>query len=226
MEITGEPPQLQTDKSDIAIEFNNTYVQDLPTLNRNFTQFELMSPGTQKLTGWSHANTENPQASQQIFVNGQHFSGTNYQLDGTDNQDPILGIIVINPNLDAVTEAKIALQQYDAEMGKAVAGYVTAQTKSGSNDFHGSAFWFRRTDANQARDPFSQFAADPSTGRFIPSSKWQQFGGSIGGPIIKNKLFFFGTIRARGRTPVLPTRTASRRPRCRARAVRPPASAT
>ncbi len=190
MEVTGEPPQLQTDKSDIAIEFNNTYVQDMPTLNRNFTQFELMSPGTQKLTGWSHANTENPQASQQIFVNGQHFSGTNYQLDGTDNQDPILGIIVINPNLDGVTEAKIALQQYDAEMGKAVAGYVTAQTKSGSNEFHGSAFWFRRTDANQARDPFTQYQL--VDGRYIPSTKWQEYGGSLGGPIIKNKLFFFG----------------------------------
>jgi hypothetical protein len=190
LEITGEPPQLQTDKSDIAIQFNNTYVQDLPTLNRNFTQFELMSPGTQKLTGWSHANTENPQAGQQIFVNGQHFSGTNFELDGTDNQDPILGIIVINPNLDGVTEAKIALQQYDAEMGKAVAGYVTAQTKSGSNEFHGSAFWFRRTDANQARDPFSQFQL--VDGRYIPSTRWQEYGGSIGGPIIKNKLFFFG----------------------------------
>jgi hypothetical protein len=192
MEVTGEPPQLQTDKSDIAIEFNSTYVSDLPTFNRNFTEFELLSPGTQKLTGWSHANTENPQGSGQIFVNGQHFSGTNYQLDGTDNQDPILGIIVINPNLDAVTEAKIALQQYDAEMGKAVAGYVTAQTKSGSNDFHGSAFWFRRTDANAARNPFTQSTPNPITGAFIPSEKWQQFGGSIGGPIIKNKLFFFG----------------------------------
>ena len=171
MEVTGEPPQLQTDKSDIAIQFNQTYVQDLPTLNRNFTQFELMSPGTQKLTGWSHAATENPQGAQQIFVNGQHFSGTNFELDGTDNQDPILGIIVVNPNLDAVTEAKIALQQYDAEMGKAVAGYVTAQTKSGSNDFHGSAFWFRRTDANQARDPFTQYAPNPITGHsFHPPS--------------------------------------------------------
>ena len=193
MEVTGEPPQLQTDKSDIAIQFNNAYVQDLPVLNRNFTQFELMSPGTQKLTGWSHANTENPQASQQIFVNGQHFSGTNYQLDGTDNQDPILGIIVINPNLDAVTEAKIALQQYDAEMGKAVAGYVTAQTKSGSNEFHGGGFWFRRTDANQARDPFTQYQL--VNGRYIPSTKWQEFGGSLGGPIIKNKLFFFGNYQ-------------------------------
>src|SRR5215472_13916836 len=192
LEITGAPPQLQTDKSDIAIEYNNTYVQDLPNSGRNFTNLELASPGTQKLTGWSHASTENPQGGQQIFVNGQHFSGTNFQLDGTDNQDPILGIIVINPNLDAVTEAKIALQQYDAEMGKAVAGYVTAQTKSGSNDFHGSGFWFRRSDANQARDPFTQFAPDPLTGRFIPRARWQQFGGSIGGPIIKNKLFFFG----------------------------------
>src|SRR5215831_6796522 len=190
LEVTGEPPQLQTDKSDIAIQFNNSYVQNLPTLNRNFTQFELMSPGTQKLTGWSHAATENPQGGQQIFVNGQHFSGTNFQLDGTDNQDPILGIIVINPNLDAVTEAKVALQQYDAEMGKAVAGYVTAQTKSGSNDFHGSAFWFRRTDANQARDPFTQYQR--VNGRFIPSTRWQEYGGSIGGPIMKNKLFFFG----------------------------------
>jgi hypothetical protein len=190
MEVTGEAPQLQTDKSDVAIEYNQTYVQDMPTLNRNFTQFELMSPGTQKLTGWSHAATENPQGGQQIFVNGQHFSGTNFQLDGTDNQDPILGIIVINPNLDAVTEAKVALQQYDAEMGKAIAGYVTAQTKSGSNEFHGTGFWFRRTDANQARDPFTQYQL--VNGRYIPSSKWQEYGGSIGGPIIKNKLFFFG----------------------------------
>jgi hypothetical protein len=190
LEITGEPPQLQTDKSDIAVEYNNTYVQDLPTFNRNFTEFELLSPGTQKLTGWSHAATENPQGGGQIFVNGQHFSGTNFQLDGTDNQDPILGIIVINPNLDAVTEAKIALQQYDAEMGKAIAGYVTAQTKSGSNDFHGGGFYFRRTGANQARDPFTQYQL--VNGRFIPGSKWQEYGGSLGGPIMKNKLFFFG----------------------------------
>jgi hypothetical protein len=211
LEITGEPPQLQTDKSDIAIQFNNTYVQDMPTLNRNFTQFELMSPGTQQL-GWAHASTENPQAGKQIMVNGQHFSGTNFELDGTDNQDPILGIIVINPNLDGVTEAKVALQQYDAEMGKAVAGYVTSQTKSGSNDFHGGGFYFRRTGANQARNPFTQSTPDSITGRFIPGSKWQQYGGSIGGPIIKNKLFFFGdyqgTTQANGITNVYSIPTA------------------
>lgn len=195
VEVTAEAQQLKTDRADVAIEFNSRYVEDLPILNRNFTSFELLSPGTQKL-GWGHAATENPQGSQQIFVQGQHFSGTAYELDGTDNQDPILGIIVVNPNLDAVTETKVALQNYDAEFGKAVAGVVTAQTKSGSNDIHGSAFWFRRTDALQARDPFTQYAPDPITGRFIPSSRWQQFGGSVGGPIIKNKLFFFGDYQA------------------------------
>jgi len=195
VEVTAEAPQLKTDRSDVAVEFNSKYVEDLPILNRNFTSFELLSPGTQKL-GWGHAATENPQGSQQIFVQGQHFSGTAYELDGTDNQDPILGIIVVNPNLDAVTETKVALQNYDAEFGKAVAGVVTAQTKSGSNDIHGSGFWFRRTDALQARDPFTQSQPDPITHKFIPSSRWQQFGGSVGGPIIKNKLFFFGDYQA------------------------------
>src|SRR5579872_2491226 len=191
VEVTAEAPQLKTDRADVSIEFNERAVENAPILNRNFTSFELLSPGTQKLVGWSHAATENPQGGQQIFVNGQHFSGTAFELDGTDNQDPILGIIVVNPNLDAIQETKITLGNYDAEFGKAVAGVVTVQTKSGSNDIQGSGFWFRRTDATAARDPFTQFKPDPVTGRLIPSSRWQQFGGTIGGPIIKNKLFLF-----------------------------------
>jgi Carboxypeptidase regulatory-like domain/TonB dependent receptor len=200
VEVTTEAPQLKTDRADIATEFNAKYVADIPILNRNFTTLQLMAPGSQKIVGWSHAATENPQGSQQIFTQGQHFSGTAFELDGTDNQDPILGIIVVNPNLDAITEAKVSLQNYDAEFGKAVASVVTAQTKSGSNDIHGSGFWFRRTDATQARDPFTQYKKDSLTGRFIPSSKWQQFGGTIGGPIIKNKLFFFGDYQATRQT--------------------------
>ncbi|HXZ81463.1 MAG TPA: carboxypeptidase-like regulatory domain-containing protein, partial [Terriglobales bacterium] len=140
VEVSAEAPQLKTDRADVATTYNEQYVENLPILNRNFTTFELLSPGTQKLVGWNHASTENPQGSQQIFVNGQHFSGTGYELDGTDNQDPILGIIVINPNLDAITETKMTLSNFDAEFGKAVAGIVTVQTKSGSNSFHGEGF--------------------------------------------------------------------------------------
>src|SRR5215467_4857858 len=187
VEVTGEIPQLKTDRADVDIQFNEKYIADLPVLNRNFTNFELLSPGTQKLVGWSHAATENPQGGGQIFVNGQHFSGTNFELDGTDNQDPILGIIVVNPNLDAIGEAKVALQDYDAESGKATAGVVKVQTKSGSNDFHGTGFYFYRDSDQQARDPFTN-KPDVS----LAAATWKQFGGSVGGPIIKNKLFFFG----------------------------------
>jgi outer membrane receptor protein involved in Fe transport len=187
VEVTGEIPQLKTDRADVDIQFNSTYVTELPVLNRNFTNFELLSPGTQKLVGWSHAATENPQGGGQIFVNGQHFSGTNFELDGTDNQDPILGIIVVNPNLDAIGEAKIALQDYDAESGKATAGVVKVQTKSGSNDLHGTGFYFYRNSDQQARNPFKNAPDVP-----LAAATWKQFGGSVGGPIIKNKLFFFG----------------------------------
>src|SRR5262245_4060684 len=187
IEVTGEVPQLKTDRADVDIQFSQKYVQDLPVLNRNFTNFELLSPGTQKLPGFSHAATENPQGGGQIQVNGQHFSGTNFELDGTDNQDPILGIIVVNPNLDAIAETKIALQDYDAESGKATSGVIKVQTKSGSNEFHGSGFLYYRNSDQQARDPFTNKPGVP-----LAAATWKQFGGSVGGPIIKNKLFFFG----------------------------------
>lgn len=187
VEVSGEVPQLMTDRADNDIQFSQKYVENLPVLNRNFTSFELLSPGTQKLPGFNHAATENPQGSGQIAVNGQHFSGTGYQLDGTDNQDPILGIIVVNPNLEAITETKIALQDFDAEQGKAIAGTVTVQTKSGTNELHGSGFYYYRDSAQQARDPFTNKPGVP-----LAAATWKQFGGSIGGAIIKDKLFFFG----------------------------------
>jgi hypothetical protein len=195
IEVTGEVPQLKTDRSDVAITFNERYVTELPVLNRNFTNFELLSPGTQKLVGWSHAATENPQGGQQIFVNGQHFSGTAFELDGTDNQDPILGIIVVNPNLDAIQESKITLQNFDAEFGKAVAGLVTVQTKSGGNEFHGSGFYDFRGDGQQARDPFKNPPNLP-----LPYASFKQFGGAVGGPIVKDKLFFFGDYQGTRQT--------------------------
>jgi len=80
VEVTAEAPQLKTDRADVSIEFNARAIENAPILNRNFTSFELLSPGTQKLVGWSHAATENPQGGQQIFVNGQHFSGTGFNL--------------------------------------------------------------------------------------------------------------------------------------------------
>jgi len=184
-------PELKADRADVSTVFTEKTVSDLPLSNRNFTSLQLLLPGAQQL-GWSHAADENPQGSQQIQIDGQAFGGVAYELDGTDNQDPILGIIVVNPALDAITEAKIATQNFDAESGKAVSAIVTVQTKSGSNNFHGSAFDYRQSAAQLARDPYSQFSPDPVTGRLIPQALFNQFGGSVGGPVIKDKLFFFG----------------------------------
>src|SRR5438105_7888471 len=195
VEVTAEAPQLKTDRADVATLFSEKQVQELPIYNRNFTSLILGTPGTQQQS-WSHASSENPQGSLQTKVNGQTFSGTGFQLDGTENRDPILGIIVINPPLDSVTEAKITSQNYDAEFGQAIGGVVTTQTKSGSNAIHGTAFGFRRSDADQARDPSANPGKNPLTGRVLPQTLWGQYGGSLGAPIIKNKFFIFGDYQA------------------------------
>lgn len=186
IEVNAESvPLLKTEKADVATIFDTQQVANLPVPDQNFTNLQLLVPGAQKL-GWSHAASENPQASQQIMVNGQAFAGTAFELDGTDNQDPILGIIVINPTMDAVTETKITTQNFDAELGKAVSAVVTAQTKSGTNNFHGSAYDFRTSNANLARDPFNQAPGS------MPSGLKNRFGATVGGRIIRDKFFFLG----------------------------------
>jgi hypothetical protein len=182
---------LKTDRADVSTTFSTRQVEELPILDRNFTKLILLTPGTQQQL-WSHAASENPQGSTQTIVNGQTFSGTGYQLDGTDNRDVILGIIVINPTFDSVGETKITSSNYDAEFGQAIAGVASVQTKSGTNDFHGSLFEYLQRDRFQARNPFNQATKNSLTGKFIPATKRDQFGGSIGGPILKDRLFFFG----------------------------------
>ena len=185
--VNGGTTLLQTDRPDVTTILNERAVENLPNLNRNFTAFELLTPGTTYI-GWGPGEgSGNPQRSESIEVDGQLPFATGYELDGTDNQDPLNGVAVINPNLDSVSEMKVTAQNYDAEFGKAVAGLVTAQTRSGSNEFHGSAFEYRRSDAQQARDPFAN--APPNN--ILAPTLHNQFGGSVGGPIRKDRLFFF-----------------------------------
>ncbi len=88
--ILSEGELLKTDRADVATTFSTREVAELPILDRNFTKLILLTPGTQQQL-WNHAASENPQGSTQTIVNGQTFSGTGYQLDGTDNRDVILG---------------------------------------------------------------------------------------------------------------------------------------
>jgi hypothetical protein len=125
-------------------------------------------------------------------VNGQTFSGTGYQLDGTDNRDPILGSSSSTRTSRRSARRRSPRRTTTAEFGQAIAGVVSVQTKSGTNEFHGSAFEYLQRDSLQARNPFTQpDRPDPVTGRVLPKTVRDQFGGSLGGPIVKNNWFFF-----------------------------------
>ncbi|PYU00051.1 MAG: hypothetical protein DMG38_09190 [Acidobacteria bacterium] len=179
--VTSETPLLKTDRADVSTTLSTQELSGLPILNRNLTQTLLITPGTQ-LNDWQHASSENPQGGYQIDVNGQQFTSNGFLLDGTENNSAILGIAVINPNIDSLQEAKITTGNYDAEFGSVAGALLQATTKSGTNNFHGSAFEYLRNDALNA--------ADWTSGKTLPL-RWNQFGGSLGGPIFKNKLFFF-----------------------------------
>ena len=156
---------------------------------------------------WQQNVAENPQRSHLTQVNGQSFANIGYQLDGIDNRDAILGLIVVNPPLESIAESKFTSQNYNAEFGQASAGLVSVQTKSGSNELHGSAYEFLQRDTFQARNPFTQFQRDRLTGEYLPDSSRDQFGGSLGGPMVRNRFFFFGayerTQADEGRTHLL-----------------------
>ena len=140
VEVSSDAGVLKTERSDVASTYTERTVTDLPVLNRRFTNFQLMTPGVVAFpTSVTAASAENPQGSYRMLVNGQSFAGTSHLLDGTDNHDAVLGWIVINPTLESVTEAKITTANYDAEFGVASAGVVSAQTKSGTTQAHGSA---------------------------------------------------------------------------------------
>jgi hypothetical protein len=190
--VTTEAPQLQTDKAEVGTVFNQKTISGLPIAGRNFASLQLLIPGAQSM-GWTQNNAEDAQGSPTVNIQGQFFAGVGYLLDGASNQDPILGQIVINPPLDAIGEAKILTQSYDAEFGQSVAAVVNAQTKSGTNSFHGDAFDYRRSGAQLARNPYNQYAPYSAlTTALTPPALYSQFGGSVGGPILKNKIFFFG----------------------------------
>jgi hypothetical protein len=203
--VTDATPILTTDRAEIATTLTGNQVQQLPVLDRNVTNLLPVIPGIQ-LNSWQHAASENPQQGIQVNANGQFFTANGFLLDGTENQSAILGIAVINPNVDSLQEFKVSTSNYEAEFGSAAGALIQATTKSGTNQPHGSAFEFLRNNFTNAADPFTQLN---------PPLRWNQFGGSFGAPIIRNKLFGFfdyqGTRRRTGGSLITTVPTAAER---------------
>jgi hypothetical protein len=190
IEVTAQAPQLKTDRADVSTTLDTLTIEETPNLIRNTTSLVLLAPATTAST-FSNANAEDPQRSIPISSNGQSPFSAGFVLDGANDKDGFIGEIVVNPPLDSIQELKFINQNYDAEFGAAVAGVTVMQTKSGTNKFHGSVFDYRHSDAQQARDPFTQYPGNNPVGPDIPHTLSNVFGGTIGGPIKRDKLFFF-----------------------------------
>src|ERR1035441_1115054 len=194
VEVTATTVAVETTNPTLGQVITSQQVAELPLNGRDFVQLATLTPGTITETNPSSFFTGGPSSevaargSFSLSVGGSRANSTDWLYDGNDNNELTAGGIAILPSIDAIQEFKVLTYNYSAEYGTRAGPTVLVTTKSGSNDFHGSLFEFFRNSSLDAR---SFFAA--STEKF----NLNQFGGSLGGPIQKDKTFFFADYQAK-----------------------------
>ena len=192
VEVTATTPALQTDSSTMRDTVAAKSVQDLPLNGRNYITLVETAPGAAAAPSNSIISGTRPDDRRQtsgVVANGQNETFNNHLVDGMDNNEREQFSILYRPSIDSLEEVKIDTNAYPAEEGRAGGAVINLITKSGTNAFHGGAYeYFRNTQLN-ANDFFAN-----SAGIGRAEFHQNQFGGSVGGPIIKNKTFFFGDI--------------------------------
>ena len=179
-------PVLQTTSSTVSSVITPTATQDLPLNGRNFINLVQLSPGTGDSGQSSLSNGTRPDDRRQtsaVSSNGLSESFNNFLLDGLDNNERAIATIIVKPSIDAIEEVRVETNMYSASVGRAGGAVINMTTKSGTNNFHGDAFEFVRNAAFDAKDYFNTAAK--------PAFTQNNFGGSLGGPIVKDKAFFF-----------------------------------
>ncbi|MBM3814668.1 MAG: hypothetical protein FJW20_23835 [Acidimicrobiia bacterium] len=175
-------PLIQTDQSGISQVVENQTVVQLPLNGRNFVRLGSLVPGTTRGSP-GDGTRRTRQQGELLTANGARAEHNSFLLDGAENNSAIEGVAVVIPSVDAVQEFKVQTSNYSAEFGRAGGAIVNIAIKSGSNEFHGTAYEFLRNDKLDARDYF-----DPGK---TPLRR-NQFGFSLGGPVIRNRAFLFG----------------------------------
>lgn len=187
--VTADPPLVQQETSQVGRTIEEQTIRQLPLPTRNFQQLLTLSPGTSSSVA---NNTELGRGDAIITVNGQRTTSNNVRINGIDansigtNSTPNIAV----PATDSLQEFIVQTSLYDASQGRNAGGNVEAITKSGSNNYHGNAYYFVRNDALNANDFFLNAAGRPR-----PELSRHQFGGTIGGPILNDRLFFFGSYQ-------------------------------
>jgi Carboxypeptidase regulatory-like domain/TonB dependent receptor len=186
--VTAEAPILQTDRADVSNQIDKAQITNLPVgAGRNFQQLYKLIPGASTPAD-AHSDAGNPQRALITNFNGVSYSNNNTRLDGATVSYPWLPhIVAYVPPQDAIEVVNIVTNSFDAEQGMAGGAAVNVQIKSGTNQFHGSMHEFHTNSRMKARN---YFYYQPGT---LPKNIFNQYGGTFGGPIIKNKLFFFGS---------------------------------
>jgi len=181
--VSAESPLLQTDRTDTGRIIESKMVAELPlTFNRNFQSLVMTVPGVSR-PHREHSQFFNSQDSLRFEVNGQPGMASTTLIEGLDNNHKTGLLQVIIPAADALETVAITTSNYDAEFGRSGGAVTNVTLKSGTNDLKGSAFVFGNTDATNASDYFTHLKAP---------TKFLNTGFTMGGPIVRNKLFFFG----------------------------------
>ncbi len=192
IEIRDTPPLLDSDTSSIGQVIENRQITELPLNGRNFVQLATLSPGVSGVgynatgTIMSGTRPDDSRPGSELFANGNREGSNNFLLDGVDNNDRLTLSITLRPSVEGVQEFKIQTSMFSAEQGRSPGATVNVISKSGTNQLHGSAYNFLRNSNLDARDYFAP------VGQAKPAFRQNQFGASLGGPAIKNKLFYFG----------------------------------
>ena len=201
VEVTADPTLINTEAPDFSTNFSQKQIANLPINGRHWTSFALLTPGV--------SNGDSNFGS--VSVRGMSNLQNNFLVDGSDDNQAFDSVergytrVGYSTSQEAIQEFQVNTSNYSAQYGRAAGGGVNAITKSGSNAFHGTAFWYDRDNQFGATNPFTLL-----NGLSIkPKDKRQQFGGSVSGPIIKDRLFFFYVYDQQVRLfPIVATPTA------------------
>ena len=183
VDVTAEAPILKTDRADTGGQLQVAQLQAIPlATNRNYQGLLMTIPGTGGRANREHSEFYNSQDNLSNRVNGQERAANNFMIEGVDNNIETGNLTAIIPPIEAIQTVDVNTSNYDPEFGRAGAGVVNATIKSGTNDLHGSAFHFHKNQNLYAKDVFATTKAP---------TIYNQFGGTLGGKIRRDKTFFF-----------------------------------
>jgi hypothetical protein len=186
--VVAQAPLVRTDSSETGEVIAERAIKELPLNGRNFATLVYLVPGVtpgQVGENLSGASTFNPRGASNFNALGHHANTNAWMIDGIDNNEYTFNTVIVAPTVESVREFKVLTGTYSAEFGRG-AGVVSVSTKSGSNEWHGTGFYFVRNDVFDARNYFAARAPAPK-----PPFSRHQYGGNISGPIIANRTFFF-----------------------------------